>query len=161
MKKAKLLNKEEVNFKNKNQRYRLYLRTFMKHNVESRLFTLQKEAINLTLQTAASALDPSKANLLNLAESIGDVETCIEIIKHTIPKLKIASENIKYNKLQTLKERTDEAEANETPVHENKASAEEQFSQASEEVEKGIKEFSDSIPEKKSLKGFFKHLRNY
>ena len=104
--KIKKLN-QEVNFKNRKQRINLYNRTFMNHNVESRLFTLQKEAINLTTQVLAVALDPKEANLLNLAEAVGDVETCIEFVKLSIPKLQEASVNIRQRKLSALKNRTD------------------------------------------------------
>ena len=162
MKKVKSLNKEEVNFRNKKQRFNLYQRTFMKHNVESRLFTLQKESINLTLQTAATALDPSRENLLNLAESIGDVETCIEFIKMSIPKLQDASGNIRQNKLTSLKNRTDdEDEAKRLNPEAAKITEHEKPSEASVKAAQLIKEFSSSIPEKRSPLGFFRHCMNY
>lgn len=157
--------KPDFNPKNKTHRFNLYQRTFMKHNVESRLFTLQKEAINLTTQTLATALNPNKENLLNLAEAIGDVETCIEIIKLTIPKLTEASTNIKHGKLQTLKNRTDEADKklqDKVLSEDNDNKPEhEQLSEASVQAEKAIHEFNKGFPDKKSFFGFFKHCWNY
>lgn len=177
MKKIKKLNnkKEEFNPKNKNHRAKLYERTFMQHNVESRLFTLQEESINLTLQTAAVALDPSKANLLNLAEAIADVETATEFTKHSIPKLQEASTNIKYNKLHSLKERTDKEENEALIVEPKKDQSEEEI--IADQQKKAEREFEEAktehslgqfalayekeFPEKKGFFHFFRYLRKY
>lgn len=156
--KSKSLNKVEFNPKNKAHRANLFERSFMKHNFESRMFTLQKEGINLTTQTLAVALDPSAKNLLNLAEAIGDVETMIEVAKLSIPKLQEASTNIRHGKLVNLYNRTEEQKDKNpdqpTPAHE-------QPTEKDAEAAESIKEFSNAVPNEKGFFDFFRYLRKY
>ena len=158
MKKIKSLKKQEFNPKNKNHRVQLFNQNFMKHNIASRMFTLQKEAINLTTQTLAVGLDPTVKNLLNLAEAIGDVETMIEVAKLSIPKLQEASANIKQGKLVNLHNRTKEEQDKNpdkpTPKHEQPNETDKQAAEA-------IKEFSKAVPDKKGFLHFFRYLRKY
>ncbi len=151
------LKKQEFNPKNKNHRVQLFNKSFMKHNIESRMFTLHKEAINLTTHTLACGLDPNGKNLLNLAEAIGDVETMIEVAKLSIPKLQEASANIKQGKLVNLHNRTEEEQdknpdSRPTPEHEKPNEIDKQAAEA-------IKEFSKAFPDEKGFFDFFRYLR--
>ena len=98
---------EAVNFKNKGQRLKLYNRTFMKHNLESRLFTLQQAAIDLSSKSGFFALDQTAQNFDNFIEAIGDIKTTIEIAELSMPALLEASAARRFKKLQNLKDRTD------------------------------------------------------
>lgn len=165
MKKKNLsLIKQEFNAKNKTHRRKLYEKVFLKHNTESLLFTLQKEAINLTSKTAVAALDPSSDNLLTLAEAIGDLNIAIEVNETAIPKLHEVSIGSKYRKLSTLNENTSKKEAEEVSTagkNGSEVKEEADLAKACTKAEKAIKEFSQSIPEKRSFLGFFKHCWNY
>lgn len=97
----------KTNFKNKAKRLAIYNRTFMKQNLESRLFTLQQCATKLSLHTTNFALDMNQDNYEEFSEAIGDIETMIELAKHGIEPLANTSMLSKYNKLQNLKDRTD------------------------------------------------------
>ena len=100
----------KTNFKNKAKRLAIYNRTFMKNNLESRLFTLQQCATKLSLHTTNFALDMNQDNYEEFSEAIGDIETMIELAKHGIEPLANTSMLSKHNKLQNLKDRTDKAD---------------------------------------------------
>jgi len=97
----------KTNFKNKAKRLAIYNRTFMKQNLESRLFTLQQCATKLSLHTTNFALEMNQSNYEEFSEAIGDIETMIELSKHGIKPLTNTSMLSKYKKLQNLKDRTD------------------------------------------------------
>ncbi len=99
--------KNKTNFKNKAKRIAIYNRTFMKQNLESRLFTLQQCATKLSLYTTNFALEMNQSNYEEFSEAIGDIETMIELAKHGIEPLANTSMLSKYKKLQNLKDRTD------------------------------------------------------
>lgn len=150
--------------KNKTHRRKLYEKVFLKHNTESLLFTLHKEAINLTSKTAIVALDLSSENLAVLAEAIGDLNIAVEVNETAIPKLHEVSIGSKYRKLTTLKDNTDKAEAKEAETagkNGSEVKEEADLAKAFTKAEKAIKEFGDSIPPKRSFLGFFKHCWNY
>ena len=176
MKKKNLkLVKDKFNPKNKTHRHNLYKETFLQHSTESLLFTLQKEAINLTSKCAITALDPTSDNLFALAEAIGDLNIAIEVNETAIPKLHEVSIGSKYRKLTSLNEnneskkeqrKKEEPEVNgasslkEIEPTEEKAD-EAELAKACTKAKKAMKEFSQSIPEKRSIIGFFKHCYNY
>lgn len=129
---------QTVNFKNKNNRSKLYKRTFMKNNLESRIVTLQDAATKLTLYSGQFAYNMNNLeNYKNFSEAIGDIETMIEVAKQSIEPLQETSRNSKYKKLQTLQERTDNPPIKET-------------SQEEKPKETAAK-IKDSIPQNKSF----------
>lgn len=138
-------NSTSTNFKNKKQRLNLYARTFRIHSVPSQLFTLQREALELGLSSAAFALDTNDKNYHKLCESVGDIETMIESLKQTLTSLAENSANIKEDKLNRLKTRTDETEAKakEEPAEEAKKT----------ELDKAIEEKAEAVlkPKQKSF----------
>ena len=155
------------NFKNKNHRRDLYNRTFMKHNLESRLFTLQQAAIDLSSKAGYLALDMTVPNFDKFAEVIGDIETTIEFIKLSIPPLQQAATDKRYKKLENLKERTDkadeqkeEASADLKPASEDSQKEEasanlklvnEDMAEATEKTAEAVRKFAETIKKKKTL----------
>ena len=100
--------KSKTNFKNKKNRTNLYDRSFMKWNLESRLATLQEQAIKLSLHSGSFLHDiQNSEKYKEFSEAIGSLETMVELAKYSIEPLAETSANSKYIKLQNLKDHTD------------------------------------------------------
>jgi hypothetical protein len=164
-----------MNFKERNK---LYKRTFLKHGFDSRVFTLQQEAINLSSKAGHLALDMSPENFNKFAETIAGIETTIEIIKISVPSLPGMIADIKYQKLQNLKDFTDKKEAKEltdkmkskngSPIIHKVLTKEETLKKAEIELKsanenEAINNFRKSLPkETKALKAFYKYcIKSY
>lgn len=159
MTKLKSLNKEATNFKNKGQRIKLYNRTLLKHNFESRIFTLQNEALKLATISTSVAINTDKRNLFKLAEQIGAIEVIIEVVKLSVPKLSELSTESKYDDLSSLKRRADKAYED---LKKGKETAEkDQYTENSKDTLKAIDDFTKAVPEKRSILGFVKHCLKY
>lgn len=149
-KKSKTIPLGKVNFNSVAQRRKLYERTFLTHNTESLLFTLQKEAINLGLESVANAVNPSTENLLRLAESVAGVEMSLEFTKMAIAGLEDSANNIRNHNLMNVKKNADKAQSN--------GQTNESESKTTESTNHDLK-----IPviQKKGLISFARHIKKY
>ena len=158
MSKIKKLLHIDFNPKNKKHRENLFMRSFMKHDIQSRLFTLQNESINLTAQTLSFALNPDKRSAQKLAEAIGNVEMMIEVIQLSTPRLKEASDSSKRTNLENLFTNTVKSEQKQkdqpNPKH-NK------LTESTLKATKAFDSFASSIPRKKGFFNFFKYIGDY
>jgi len=90
----------------KKQRQYLYKMTFMLWNVEQRLSTFQKSAIEVSLAVNKFGTEASDANFNKLCENVSDIETMIEVIELTFAPLREEVERIKKQKLVVLQRTT-------------------------------------------------------
>ena len=95
---------KDINYKNKDQRIKLYELTFMKQSAESRVITLNRELLNTSLATSG-VLNDSTRTLLELAEAIADLEIITEVVKLSILNLSEAVSELKNKKLNSMNRR--------------------------------------------------------
>lgn len=155
-----------MNFKNKKNRLNIYRRTFMKWNLETRIATLQEQAIQLSLYSGSFLHDlENKEKYKAFYGAIGSLETMIEVAKESLETLAENSAESKYEKLQKLKNHTDKIAIENIEVKNpeivnfdkelNSELKKAEFKLQEAKAEKVCKSFK---PDKFSLKTFFSKI---
>ena len=95
------------------RRSHLYSNTLLKLKTETRLSSFERTAIENSLSIHKFLHFSSEANLKEMAETISDFETMVEVVQLTFAKLRPEIDKIKKEKLRDLERRMKEKEIKE------------------------------------------------